>query len=60
MYGSLATNTPIQGAIVSGYYAGSAVGSAAASYCMGRMSRRWSLLFGSVVSIIGAILQAAA
>ncbi|KAK4508064.1 hypothetical protein PRZ48_001801 [Zasmidium cellare] len=43
-----------------GYYAGSAVGSAAASYCMDRISRRWSLLFGSIVSVIGAILQATA
>lgn len=60
MYGSTTTNTKIQGGIVAGYYAGSAVGSAAASYCMDRISRRWSLLLGSIVSIIGAILQACA
>lgn len=60
MYGSLDTNTAVQGGIVSGYYAGSAVGSATASYCMDRISRRWSLLFGAVISVIGAILQATA
>ncbi|KAF7198364.1 High-affinity glucose transporter [Pseudocercospora fuligena] len=60
MYGSTTTNTKLQGGIVAGYYAGSAVGSAAASYCMDRISRRWSLLFGSVVSVVGAVLQACA
>ncbi|KAI1340169.1 general substrate transporter [Xylariaceae sp. FL0016] len=60
MYGPSLENVAITGGIVSGYYAGSAVGSAAAAYTMDACSRRWSLLIGSTVSVIGAVLQATA
>jgi MFS family permease len=60
MYGPSMKNAAVQGGIVSSYYAGSAVGSAAAAWTMDACSRRWSLLIGSSVSVIGAILQAAA
>ncbi|KAI0970198.1 general substrate transporter [Xylaria arbuscula] len=60
MYGPSMDNASIQAGIVSGYYAGYAVGSGAAAYTMDRISRRWTLLLGCCLSIIGAILQAAA
>lgn len=53
-------NVAIKGGIVSGYYAGYAFGSAGSAYTMDKLSRRWTLLFGSTVSIVGAILQTAA
>ncbi|KAI0811336.1 general substrate transporter [Xylaria sp. FL0064] len=60
MYGPSMDNASIEGGIVSGYYAGYAVGSGAAAYTMDRISRRWTLLLACFISIIGAILQAAA
>ncbi|KAI1420475.1 general substrate transporter [Xylaria sp. FL1777] len=60
MYGPSMDNPSIQAGIVSGYYAGYAVGSGAAAYTMDRISRRWTLLLGCCLSIIGAVLQAAA
>lgn len=60
MYGAVAENASIRAGIVSGYYAGSAFGSAASAYSMDKISRRWTLLFGSCVSVVGAILQTAA
>ncbi|GME61344.1 high-affinity glucose transporter [Neofusicoccum parvum] len=60
MYGALTVNSSVNGGIVSGYYAGSALGSAVASWSMDGISRRWSLLLGSTVSVIGAVVQAAA
>ena len=59
-YGTSLKNVSIQGGIVSGYYAGYAFGSGGAAYTMDKLSRRWTLLFGSVVSVVGAILQTAA
>lgn len=53
-------NVSIQAGIVSGYYAGSAIGSAGSAYSMDKMSRRWTLLLGSCVSVVGAVLQTAA
>lgn len=60
MYGPDGVDSSLNGGIVSGYYAGSCLGSAAASWTMDGMSRRWSLLFGSTVSVIGAAIQAGA
>lgn len=60
MYGAAGENASVRAGIVSGYYAGSAFGSAGAAYCMDKISRRWTLLFGSCVSVAGAVLQAAA
>lgn len=60
MYGPTLENVAVKGGIVSGYYAGYAFGSGGAAYCMDKMSRRWTLLFGATVSVIGAILQTAA
>ena len=53
-------NVPLQGGIISGYFAGTAIGSAVSAWSMDAYSRRWTLLMGSSVSILGAILQAAA
>lgn len=60
MYHSNTADSSLNGGIVSGYYAGSAVGSAVASWSMDGISRRWSLLLGSTVSVIGAAVQAGA
>lgn len=60
MYGESMKNVSIQAGVVSGYYAGSAFGSAGSAYSMDKISRRWTLLFGSCVSIVGAVLQTAA
>ncbi|EJT75713.1 hypothetical protein GGTG_05645 [Gaeumannomyces tritici R3-111a-1] len=60
MYGAAMKNAAIQGGIVSAYYGGSAVGSAASGWTMDACSRRWSLLIGSAVSVVGAVVQAAA
>ncbi|KAJ3538879.1 hypothetical protein NM208_g5712 [Fusarium decemcellulare] len=60
MYGPAMENVSARAGIVSGYYAGYAFGSGGSAYCMDKMSRRWTLLFGSVASVIGAILQTAA
>ncbi|KAF7558182.1 hypothetical protein G7Z17_g78 [Cylindrodendrum hubeiense] len=60
MYGPAMENVALKGGIVSGYYAGYAFGSGGAAYCMDKISRRWTLLFGAVVSVLGAVLQTAA
>ncbi|KAH7305947.1 general substrate transporter [Stachybotrys elegans] len=60
MYGESMENASLRAGIVSGYYAGYAVGSAASAYCMDKISRRWTLFLGSVISVIGAVIQTAA
>lgn len=61
MYGLDGLENPsIEGGIVSGYYVGLSIGSAMSAWSMDRLSRRWSLLLGATVSVIGAIVQAAA
>ncbi|KAI0190600.1 general substrate transporter [Astrocystis sublimbata] len=60
MYGPGNDGGSIQAGIVSGYYAGYAFGSALAAYIMDKLSRRWTLLLGCCLSLVGAILQAAA
>ncbi|KAK7429408.1 hypothetical protein QQZ08_004000 [Neonectria magnoliae] len=60
MYGVSMENVAVRAGIVSGYYAGYAFGSAGAAYAMDKISRRWTLLLGATVSVIGATLQTAA
>ncbi|KAH9905028.1 general substrate transporter [Xylariomycetidae sp. FL2044] len=60
MYGASLDNASIRGGIVTGYYAGYTFGSGASAYTMDRLSRRWTLLLGACMSVIGAVLQAAA
>jgi MFS family permease len=60
MYGPAMDNTALKGGIVSGYYAGYALGSSAAAWTMDKFSRRWTLFIGSCFSVVGAILQTAA
>ncbi|KXH32490.1 mandelate racemase/muconate lactonizing enzyme domain-containing protein [Colletotrichum nymphaeae SA-01] len=60
MYGPSMDNVSVRAGIVSGYYAGYAFGSGGSAYCMDEMSRRWTLLFGACVSVVGAVLQTAA
>lgn len=60
MYGPSLDNAPLRAGIVSGYYAGYAFGSGASAYTMDKISRRWTLLLGALISLCGAILQAAA
>ncbi|KAH7131069.1 general substrate transporter [Dactylonectria macrodidyma] len=60
MYGVSMENVAVKGGIVSGYYAGYAFGSGGAAYTMDKISRRWTLLLGASVSILGATLQTAA
>lgn len=60
MYGSSLHNASLEGGIVSGYYAGYAFGSGSAAYTMDKISRRWTLLLGACVSIVGAVIQTAA
>ena len=40
MYGATLKNVSIQAGVVSGYYAGSAVGSAGSAYCMDKIDRK--------------------
>lgn len=60
MYGPSMDNVSVRAGIVSGYYAGYAFGSGGSAYCMDKLSRRWTLLFGACVSVAGAVLQTAA
>ncbi|CAG9977982.1 unnamed protein product [Clonostachys byssicola] len=59
-FGGAKNSAVINGGIICGYYAGSCVGSGISGWCMDRLSRRWSILLGSFVSIVGAIIQALA
>ncbi|KAK7211280.1 hypothetical protein V2G26_018458 [Clonostachys chloroleuca] len=60
MYGPAMDNVALKGGIVSGYYAGYALGSTGAAWSMDRLSRRWTLFIGSIFSVVGAVLQTAA
>lgn len=60
MYGPSLDNASLRAGIVSGYYVGYAFGSGGAAYSMDKISRRWTLLLGAMVSIVGAALQTAA
>ncbi|KAK1655070.1 hypothetical protein BDP81DRAFT_445736 [Colletotrichum phormii] len=60
MYGPSMDNISVRAGIVSGYYAGYAFESGGSAYCMDKLSRRWTLLFGACVGVAGAVLQTAA
>lgn len=60
MYGPAMDNVALKGGIVSGYYAGYALGSMVAAWSMDKLSRRWTLFIGSCFSVAGGVLQTAA
>ncbi|QKD56722.2 general substrate transporter [Fusarium oxysporum Fo47] len=60
MYGPSMVNTTYQGAIVSVYNAGQAIGGLTTGYIADRFSRKYTILFASILTIIGAVLQCAA
>ncbi|KAF4964198.1 hypothetical protein FSARC_7832 [Fusarium sarcochroum] len=60
MYGPSMVNTTYQGAIVSVYNAGQAIGGLTTGYVAGKFSRKYTILLASISTIIGAVLQRAA
>ncbi|KAF7592747.1 hypothetical protein BBP40_012505 [Aspergillus hancockii] len=60
MFGPSGTNAGLQGAIVSLYNVGQALGTFAAGYSANKFSRRWTICGSAIIAIIGAILQTAA
>ncbi|KAE8327480.1 general substrate transporter [Aspergillus sergii] len=60
MYHSEDAPSGLSAAIVSSYYAGGCIGSLVVGWLMDHLSRRYSLLAGAIVSVIGAIVQTAA
>ncbi|KAJ9134120.1 MFS sugar transporter [Pleurostoma richardsiae] len=60
MYGGPKGDPALTGGIVSSYYAGSCIGGLQSGWLMDRWSRRYTVLMGAIVSIVGAALQAAA
>ncbi|KAK7397708.1 hypothetical protein QQX98_012923 [Neonectria punicea] len=60
MYGPSMVNTSYQGAIVSVYNAGQAVGGLTTGYIADKLSRKYTIFLASFLTIIGSILQCAA
>lgn len=60
MYGPSLDDAALRAGVVSGYYAGYALGSGGAAWTMDALSRRWTLLLGACASVVGAVLQTAA
>ncbi|KAE9376420.1 putative hexose carrier protein [Stipitochalara longipes BDJ] len=60
MYGPVAKNASLTGAIVSVYNAGQAVGTFITGYSADRFSRRWTICAAGMVATFGAALQTAA
>ncbi|RSL63850.1 hypothetical protein CEP53_004283 [Fusarium sp. AF-6] len=60
MYGPSMVNTSYQGAIVSVYNAGQAIGGLTTGYLADRFSRKYTIFLASLLTIVGAILQCAA
>ncbi|RDW65094.1 hypothetical protein BP6252_10745 [Coleophoma cylindrospora] len=60
MFGPTATNAPLQGAIVSLYNAGQAVGTFGSGYSADRFSRRWTICVAGILATIGSALQTGA
>ncbi|TVY67227.1 High-affinity glucose transporter [Fusarium oxysporum f. sp. cubense] len=60
MYGPSMVNTTYQGAIVSVYNAGQAIGGLTTGYVADKLSRKYTILIASILTIIGAVLQCAA
>ncbi|KAF4919988.1 High-affinity glucose transporter [Colletotrichum viniferum] len=60
MYGGSQGPPALVGGIVALYYAGGCIGGLQSGWLMDKWSRRYTVLIGAVVSILGAALQAAA
>ncbi|KAF5578576.1 high-affinity glucose transporter [Fusarium subglutinans] len=60
IYGPSMVNTTYQGAIVSVYNAGQAIGGLTTGYVADKLSRKYTILIASILTIIGAVLQCAA
>ncbi|KAI9044245.1 sugar porter family MFS transporter [Aspergillus affinis] len=60
MFGPKGKNASLEGAIVSLYNVGQAIGTFAAGYSANKFSRRWTICASAVTAIIGAVLQTAA
>ncbi|KAK1676213.1 general substrate transporter [Colletotrichum godetiae] len=60
MYGPSMVNTSYQGAIVSVYNAGQAIGGMTVGYLADKLSRKYTILLASILTIVGSILQCAA
>ncbi|KAI8312625.1 hypothetical protein K4K59_005735 [Colletotrichum sp. SAR11_240] len=60
MYGGSQGPPALVGGIVASYYAGGCIGGLQSGWLMDKWSRRYTVLIGAVVSILGAALQAAA
>ncbi|KAL1594381.1 hypothetical protein SLS60_010141 [Paraconiothyrium brasiliense] len=60
MYGPSMVNTSYTGAIVSLYNAGQAIGGLTTGWLADRLSRKYTILIASILTIIGAVSQCAA
>ncbi|KAH6616429.1 general substrate transporter [Boeremia exigua] len=60
MYGPAMRNTTYSGAIVSVYNAGQAIGGLTTGWLADRISRKYTILVASILTIVGSILQCAA
>ena len=60
MYGPSMESTSLQGAIVSVYNAGQAIGGMTVGVIADKYSRRWTILLAAILTIVGAVLQCAA
>lgn len=60
MYGPSMESDSLQGAIVSVYNAGQAIGGMTVGVLADKYSRKWTILLASILTIVGAVLQCAA
>lgn len=58
MYGPSQANAALTGAIVSVYNAGQSLGGPSAGFLADRFSRKYTISFAALISIVGAALQA--
>ena len=60
MYGPSMSSTSLQGAIVSVYNAGQAIGGMTTGFLADQYSRRWTIFLAAFLTVVGAVLQCAA
>ncbi|ETN41464.1 uncharacterized protein HMPREF1541_03400 [Cyphellophora europaea CBS 101466] len=60
MYGPSQVNAPLTGAIVSLYNVGQALGGPMVGYLADKYSRKYTISLAALISVVGAVLQAAA
>lgn len=60
MYGPSMSSDSLQGAIVSVYNAGQAIGGMTVGVLADQYSRRWTIFLAAILTIVGAVLQCAA